>query len=489
MKNIGILLDSPYQEKYIIDFINELKNNKNIKLFLIPSEKEKHIYDYYISLEEKLLSNIFNEIKTYTKKSYLQLSYDKNLKLDLLINLNFCKPPKITAKDGTISLNYNKPISFWEVLLRKDNLNFSINYENNNNKITLLNGKLSTLRFISQMKIRVFRESLVFIEDFIKQYANNNTLLANTDNTHNFDTKIPSIVDILKYIFKTIRLFFILAFKRKILKQHPRFHVGFMFEDFDNNLYNITQIKTPPFHFYADPFVYTYDNRHIVFLEDFDYKKNIACISCVEIFQDKSYKILGKVIDEPFHLSFPYLFEYQNTLFMIPESSASMSIRVYKCLEFPLKWQFEKEIMKDIKAADTIVFEKDSKWWLLTNHTTKNNDDQASLLYIYQSDSPLSQNWIPHKKNPVIFDSNTGRNAGIIIKDNQIIRARQKQKFNLYGAEFSLAKIEDLTLNSYKENELLEIKPNFLPNIKATHHLNSKNGITVVDFMKYEKIY
>jgi hypothetical protein len=52
---------------------------------------------------------------------------------------------------------------------------------------------------------------------------------------------------------------------------------------------------------------------------------------------------------------------------MCPEAAKAGSVRVYKCLEFPLKCELKKTIMKGVVAVDSMLFEHSGKWWLLTD--------------------------------------------------------------------------------------------------------------------------
>ena len=102
------------------------------------------------------------------------------------------------------------------------------------------------------------------------------------------------------------------------------------------------RIKNTKNHFFADPFISKYNNRNIIFFEDYSFKKNKAAISAIEINSDKSYKQLGTVLEESFHLSYPYIFEHNENLYMCPESNNNKDIRLYKCKEYPMKWELEK---------------------------------------------------------------------------------------------------------------------------------------------------
>ena len=73
---------------------------------------------------------------------------------------------------------------------------------------------------------------------------------------------------------------------------------------------------------------------------------------------------LGPVIVEPYHLSFPFLFTHEGTLYMCPECSGSGQIRVYRCTGFPLQWELAAVLMENVSAADTMLFPRDGRWWI-----------------------------------------------------------------------------------------------------------------------------
>ena len=185
-----------------------------------------------------------------------------------------------------------------------------------------------------------------------------------------------------------------------------------------------------------------------------------------------------------FHLSYPFLFSYQNELYMCPESHKSRSIRIYKCVEFPLKWEFHKTIMKDVFAVDTNIFFQEGKWWLVSNLDKSKTNDYESQLYVFYSDNPLSTNWIEHKNNPVIFDSSKARNGGFITDKTGNYRVYQRQGFDLYGESFGVSKIDFISHEEYFEKNLFKVKPEFFPNIKATHTFNYSEGLLVIDYLE-----
>ena len=190
-------------------------------------------------------------------------------------------------------------------------------------------------------------------------------------------------------------------------------------------------------------------------------------------------------IEESFHLSFPYLLETEDGIYLIPESSQNRDIRIYKSIEFPMKWKLEKVIMEDIDASDTIVFYRDSLWWLLTNVDDLGLGDHNYQLNIFYSDNLFSNNWKPHKLNPVILDPSFGRNGGLLKKGEDFYRVAQKYGFNQkYGDGITIRKILELTKDSYIEEEIASYENFYSENILGSHHLSSNNLFTVFDVWK-----
>ena len=175
---------------------------------------------------------------------------------------------------------------------------------------------------------------------------------------------------------------------------------------------------------------------------------------------------------------------------MVPESCESNSIRLYRCVEYPLKWEYQKDVISNIDATDTIIFEHENRWWLLCNMSIDGNSDYSATLMAFYSDSPLSDNWTAHTQNPLVFDSTIARNGGglNLTADTLPIRSRQRQGFNEYGEGFSLAQIDELTPSSYRERELAKFTPEFFENIRACHHIHSSGNYTVYDYMRWESL-
>ena len=126
---------------------------------------------------------------------------------------------------------------------------------------------------------------------------------------------------------------------------------GYQISALDNiNLKNSLILKNPRNCFLADPFIIEENNENFIFVEEYNFKFNKGIISVYKVSKEKSERI-GVAIEEDFHLSFPFIFKYENSYFMVPETKAKGEIRLYECEDFPLKWKFKKTIFSSINAT------------------------------------------------------------------------------------------------------------------------------------------
>ena len=96
------------------------------------------------------------------------------------------------------------------------------------------------------------------------------------------------------------------------------------------------------------------------FVEDYVDVKKRGLISALE-FGSAGVKDYGPIIEEDFHLSFPYLFSFEGQLFMCPEANESGQIRIYRCVDLPLRWQLHSVAMEGVCAVDTMVVRKSTR--------------------------------------------------------------------------------------------------------------------------------
>tara|TARA_R110002051_G_scaffold313322_3_gene389317 strand:+ start:7820 stop:9286 length:1467 start_codon:yes stop_codon:yes gene_type:complete len=242
------------------------------------------------------------------------------------------------------------------------------------------------------------------------------------------------------------------------------------------DLNNDIQIIPTKDRFWADPVVVEENGKYYVFIEELIYKNNIAHLSVFELKEDGTYTEPKIILKKPYHLSYPYVFKYNDTYYMIPETAHNNDIQLYEAVSFPFKWEFKQNLMENIKASDTTLLYKNNKWWLFTSIKQFEKGTYDNNLSIFYSDNLFTQAWKPHEKTPIIQDISTARQGGPFFNiDNYCYRVSQNCEYN-YGYGFNLSKVENISEASFQEDIVYRFTPEGFKNIMGVHTYNHING-------------
>lgn len=240
--------------------------------------------------------------------------------------------------------------------------------------------------------------------------------------------------------------------------------------------------------FIADPFIIKHNEKNYIFCEELLYKENKGVISLFEIGNKTKAKYLGRVLEESFHLSFPFVFELNGKYYMLPESLNVNQIRLYESDDFPFKWKLSCVLIDNVSAADPILFRQGNYWWLFFSVDSSGTNYQNSELHAYYSEDLFNGTWNPHESNPIVFTPDGGRNGGAIISSGDSkYRVGQTHAIDIYGESILVSKINNLSTNFYEEIPAFKIRPHFFNAITGTHHLSQNDEFYVVDFQ--QRIY
>jgi len=240
-----------------------------------------------------------------------------------------------------------------------------------------------------------------------------------------------------------------------------------------------TRIVPPSDRLWADPFVWMHNGNYYIFYEERFYVSNRGHIACLTLDSKLNPIASCVVLERPYHLSYPFLFEYQEHLYMIPETEKNRTVELYRCTCFPTEWVFVKTLLNDIKAIDATLLEAYGKWWLFAN--LREGGTTWEALHLFHADNPLSDQWIPHPRNPIVKDIRSARPAGrIFLQNSNFIRPSQDCSVR-YGYAINFNRISVLTETEYAEAHEWSLKPPEKSNILGTHTWNETGGLTVID--------
>ena len=241
-------------------------------------------------------------------------------------------------------------------------------------------------------------------------------------------------------------------------------------------------IHPPADRFWADPMVWPAEGGGWwVFIEEVIYKEGRGTLKALRVQRDGSWAEPVPVMARPWHLSYPYLFEWDGALWMVPESGANRSVELYRCVSLPDRWEKVADILTGIDMVDATLFPHEGRWWMLGN-VTEPGAEKHDELHAHYADTPLGP-WLPHAANPVVADARFARPAGApFVQDGKLLRPAQ-ECVPEYGHALSLRRIERLTPTEYREETELRIEPGWQPGIACVHTLSHQPGITVFDFL------
>ncbi|MGA2785655.1 MAG: hypothetical protein ABSF09_13245, partial [Candidatus Bathyarchaeia archaeon] len=136
----------------------------------------------------------------------------------------------------------------------------------------------------------------------------------------------------------------------------------------------------------------TVGDRHYILCEQFDYRQQKGRIVYIELMENDSFSEPKLAFELPYHLSYPYTFEYDGHLYCVPETKQTRQISLYEIERFPDTWRKVSILVDDFAGVDPTITRYNGYWWLFSSAGGKYS---ASSLFIWYSKS-LSNTWKPH---------------------------------------------------------------------------------------------
>jgi hypothetical protein len=478
---IGLLVDSLRADRYIEELALWIKSQPTLRLAFIvaprASPAPSALWRLIVALEKRLLRWNAAHRDHYAERDLAALAATAEAsELDLIIGYAREVPPALAGASrlGALEVHHG---GFWECYERRPQTSFVIRRSGTGE--VLRKGAFKTLFYYSLNQANVCKKSVAHLKQLLANFAATREWPP-AARTAAQAPRAPTALQCALYAAKLAKRVALKTITRAPAL-NERSGISVIAGKWNGpRPWRVSAARLPRGRYWADPFVYTRGGRTYCYVEDLDQQTNRGHITALEL--DGAQVVeLGVALREPFHLSFPFLFEHQGELYMCPETSAAGEVRVYRSVEFPLRWELAQVLMRGVSAADPLLFEKGGRWWLLVNIDEAATGDHCSELYLFSADSPLSARWTPHPRNPLLIDSIGGRNGGLVIDGDKRYRLGQCQGFDRYGESLRVYEITELSPERYAEELVGEIKPDFRRGLRGTHHLSTDGTTTVVD--------
>lgn len=249
------------------------------------------------------------------------------------------------------------------------------------------------------------------------------------------------------------------------------------------SFYDMKCLIPPADRCWADPFPIELKGAYFVFFEEYLYQHRKGHISVIEMDAQGVWKGPVKVLEKPYHLSYPFVFRWDDAYYMIPETQGAESIELYKCREFPGTWELERILIRGVSAVDTTLLQHGGNWWMFTSIKDREEPNNTSKLCLFVADCPLGP-WHAHTKNPIMSDARCGRSGGRPFSvDGGLYRPAQDCS-QRYGGAISIRRITRLDCSDYREEETGRIEPAWWNNLLGVHTYNQAGHLTMVDFLR-----
>ncbi len=198
--------------------------------------------------------------------------------------------------------------------------------------------------------------------------------------------------------------------------------------------------------FVADPFMVRRGSTWYLFFEVMEKDTHRGSIAVATSPDGRSWTYGRIVLREPFHLSYPYVFEDGSDVYMVPETYEAGAVRLYRAVNFPYDWKLERTLLSGKPFVDSSFVKYRGRWWMFTS-TPENNE---LLLYFAAS---LEGPWVAHPKSPVVRgNSRISRPGGrVLAMEDHVIRFAQDDE-KVYGKQVFAFAVNRLDETSYEES-------------------------------------
>lgn len=237
---------------------------------------------------------------------------------------------------------------------------------------------------------------------------------------------------------------------------------------------------------WADPFLFERQGRQWLFVEEIP-GRGKGELSVLERLPDGTWGPSRPVLREPFHLSYPQVFEHGGAVYMTPESGAARQVRLYRATDFPGGWVLDRVLLDDVAAADATFLEHGGRWWLFAT-VKRPGGSSWDELCLFHAPGRLGP-YEPHPLNPVVRDVRRGRPAGRILERGGRLFRPAQDSSGCYGRALAILEITRLDPEGYEERPVARLGPDMLPGSFCLHAFEAQGGLEVVDGQRWVPLW
>ena len=251
----------------------------------------------------------------------------------------------------------------------------------------------------------------------------------------------------------------------------------------ESNITGFSLLPQRKFITQADPFLYVHQGKNWLFYEKQNLTDMKGTLWCVNL--DEPLEKPVKVLEEAFHLSYPQIFRYGKYTYMLPETKSAGEIRLYRCVQFPGKWE-KVETLFDLAAVDTTILQKPDGNNGYYAFTYTENRLEIYLCRVEEEKFRI----ISKEKIYASEQSKVLRPGGAFLEEDGKWYRSAQNCGEYYGQELIIHEIDRLDENGFAEHEYCRLTPEKIeiPGINpiGIHTYNRNEQYEVIDILHRE---
>ena len=243
--------------------------------------------------------------------------------------------------------------------------------------------------------------------------------------------------------------------------------------------------EQPYFRFLADPFGLWCEGQLHLFVEAYDYRTRHGVIDRLVL--DTDFRPIDRetVLREPWHLSYPFIFQGEGAVWMLPEASRSGGLTLYRAAEFPRRWEKAVQIMLDPVPIDATPAFHEGRWWLFYSGGA-HRADRMGALHAAWADR-LEGPWHSHPANPIRRDIAGGRPGGTPFLSDGLLALPVQDCSETYGGAIRILRFECLSPDAVKTVLGPPIAPPAGRYRDGLHTLSGCGPVTLIDSKRIDR--
>ena len=111
-------------------------------------------------------------------------------------------------------------------------------------------------------------------------------------------------------------------------------------------------------YWFADPLLFSEHESTFLFVEAYSYERHKGELGVFDIINGEA-KNFRKIIETSTHMSYPFVFKWNDAYYMIPETGAAKEIVLYKAASFPDDWDVDKVLLSGGVYRDHTIYQDD----------------------------------------------------------------------------------------------------------------------------------